>query len=163
MITVDENMMQEKSFYARRSWNHPRKKVLLIIEQNELCLQWELCECFEIMDLFAVLYRSITPPFQIRGNMADDQNWFSGAIFYHVYVRAFVTATRWSRGYPGTDFSLAANSRAGVNTIWLMPIFEQSLKDEDQGVVDYYKVRTSTVQCAISNYWCRTFIRAACG
>ncbi len=25
--------------------------------------------------------------------------------------------------------------------------------------MDYYKVRTSTVQCAISNYWCRTFIR----
>ncbi len=74
--------------------------------------------------------------------MADDQNWFSSAIFYRVYVRAFCDNNMDGHGdIQGLISRLQYIQELGVNTIWLMPIFEQSLKDADQGVVDYYKVQ----------------------
>src|SRR5574340_99457 len=74
--------------------------------------------------------------------MADGQNWFSGAIYYRVYVRAFCDSNTDGHGdIQGLISKLQHIQELGANTIWLMPIFEQSRKDADQGIVDYYKIQ----------------------
>lgn len=95
------------------------------------------------MDLFAVLFiaPSVHHP-ESGSNMAEIQSWFSSAIFYRVYVKAFCDSNADGQGdIQGLITRLQHIQDLGVNTVWLMPVFEQYGKGTSQGIVDFYKVQ----------------------
>lgn len=70
-----------------------------------------------------------------------DRYWYKHAIFYEVYVRAFMDSNSDGHGdIHGLIQKLDYLSDLGVDCIWVMPIYPSPLKDDGYDISDYYNV-----------------------
>jgi maltose alpha-D-glucosyltransferase/alpha-amylase len=71
--------------------------------------------------------------------MSDD--WYKDAVFYEVFVRAFVDANGDGIGdLAGLTSRLDYLQELGVDCIWLLPIYPSPLRDDGYDVSDYYHI-----------------------
>lgn len=69
------------------------------------------------------------------------RSWWSGAVFYQVYVRSFADANDDGVGdLPGITSRLDYLKQLGVDAVWLTPFYPSPQKDHGYDVADYYDV-----------------------
>jgi trehalose synthase len=67
--------------------------------------------------------------------------WYKNAVFYQVYVRAFLDSNSDGHGdLPGLTLKLDYLQELGVDCLWLMPIYPSPLLDDGYDIADYYNI-----------------------
>lgn len=93
----------------------------------------------------ALQYQPDTTTISPGHQMENPPNWYSGAVIYQVWVKAFADGIN-SDGIgdlPGVDQKLDYLQSLGINTIWLSPIFECAYKGDNMhgyDTTDYYSI-----------------------
>ena len=71
----------------------------------------------------------------------SDSLWYMDAVFYEVYVRAFLDSNGDGHGdLRGLTQKLDYFKALGVDCLWLMPIYKSPLKDDGYDIADYYTI-----------------------
>jgi len=75
--------------------------------------------------------------------MAEETHWYKHAIFYELYVRAFMDGNGDGHGdLPGVIQKLDYLQDLGVDCIWILPTYPSPLVDDGYDVADYYEVHS---------------------
>jgi maltose alpha-D-glucosyltransferase/alpha-amylase len=73
--------------------------------------------------------------------MAEDIFWYKNAVFYELYVRAFMDSNADGNGdLKGAAQKLDYLQDLGVTCLWLLPIYPSPLRDDGYDISDYYSV-----------------------
>ena len=73
--------------------------------------------------------------------MVADQLWYKSAIFYEVYIRAFMDSDGDGIGdLKGLTQKLDYIKDLGVNCIWILPHYPSPLNDDGYDISDYYGI-----------------------
>ncbi len=73
--------------------------------------------------------------------MKKELQWYQNAIFYEVYVRAFLDSNGDGHGdLSGLINKLDYIKDLGIDCIWLLPIYLSPLKDDGYDISDYYTI-----------------------
>lgn len=73
--------------------------------------------------------------------MSSANLWYKNAVFYQVYVRAFLDSNSNGHGdLRGLTLKLDYLQELGVDCLWLMPIYPSPLLDDGYDIADYYGI-----------------------
>jgi maltose alpha-D-glucosyltransferase/alpha-amylase len=73
--------------------------------------------------------------------MTDSSLWYQNAVFYELYVRAFLDSNADGDGdFLGIIQKLDYLGDLGVDVIWLLPIYPSPLLDDGYDISDYYSI-----------------------
>ena len=71
----------------------------------------------------------------------NNSTWYKDAVFYEVYVRAFLDSNADGNGdLRGLTEKLDYLQDLGVSCIWLLPIYPSPLLDDGYDIADYYDI-----------------------
>lgn len=74
--------------------------------------------------------------------MNENERWYTQAIYYQVYIRAYCDSNADGQGdIRGLISRLDYIQDLGVDCIWLMPVFPVSQEDGISGIIDYYNIQ----------------------
>lgn len=70
-----------------------------------------------------------------------NQDWWKNAVFYQIYPRSYKDSNNDGNGdLKGATEKLDHIKNAGIDAIWLSPIFDSPMKDQGYDISNYYKV-----------------------
>ena len=73
--------------------------------------------------------------------MNSENLWYKNAVFYQVYVRAFLDSNSDGHGdLPGLTLKLDYLQELGIDCLWLMPIYPSPLLDDGYDIADFYAI-----------------------
>lgn len=73
--------------------------------------------------------------------MRSGKLWYKNAVFYEVYVRAFLDSNGDGHGdLKGLTQKLDYLKELGIDCIWLLPVYSSPLKDDGYDISDYYNI-----------------------
>jgi maltose alpha-D-glucosyltransferase/alpha-amylase len=74
-------------------------------------------------------------------NLTTDYLWYKNAVFYQVYVRAFLDSNNDGHGdLRGLSQKLDYFQDLGIDCLWLMPIYPSPLLDDGYDIADFYNI-----------------------
>ena len=83
----------------------------------------------------------LSQSFHVKGYI---MSWYTNAIFYQVYLRAFRDADGNGHGdFAGLREKAEYLKWLGIDCVWLMPIYPSPLKDDGYDIASFYGIQSN--------------------